>query len=74
MNTEPLVTAEQVTLHFGVAKDIVYRWRERKKLPAHKIGRLWKFSSLRWMNGYALVVRMNTLTSTCSKNNKGEQC
>ena len=27
----------------GVAKDTVYRWRERKGLPAHKIGRLWKF-------------------------------
>jgi excisionase family DNA binding protein len=24
-------------------KDTVYRWRERKGLPAHKIGRLWKF-------------------------------
>lgn len=43
MNTEPWVTAEQVALHLGVAKDTVYRWRERKGLPAHKIGRLWKF-------------------------------
>ena len=23
--------------------ETVYRWRERKGLPAHKIGRLWKF-------------------------------
>lgn len=43
MNTEPWVTAEQVALHLGVVKDTVYRWRERKGLPAHKIGRLWKF-------------------------------
>ncbi|MCE0883424.1 helix-turn-helix domain-containing protein [Pseudomonas putida] len=27
----------------GVVKDTVYRWREHKGLPAHKIGRLWKF-------------------------------
>ncbi|HBO1619750.1 helix-turn-helix domain-containing protein [Pseudomonas aeruginosa] len=27
----------------GVAKDTVYRWRERKALPAHRVGRLWKF-------------------------------
>ncbi|AWZ83958.1 DNA binding, excisionase family domain protein [Pseudomonas aeruginosa] len=27
----------------GVAKDTVYRWRERKGLPAHRVGRLWKF-------------------------------
>lgn len=43
MNTEPWVTAEQVAQHLGVVKDTVYRWRVHKGLPAHKIGRLWKF-------------------------------
>ncbi len=43
MSTEPWVTALDVAQHLGVAKDTVYRWRERKGLPAHKIGRLWKF-------------------------------
>jgi excisionase family DNA binding protein len=43
MNTESRVTAEQVALRLGVVKDTVYRRRERKSLPAHKIGRLWKF-------------------------------
>lgn len=43
MNTEPWVTAEQVAQHLVVVKDTVYRWRERKGLPAHKIGRLWQF-------------------------------
>lgn len=43
MITEPWVTAEQVALHLGVAKDTVYRWRERRGMPAHRIGRLWKF-------------------------------
>ena len=43
MNAEPWVTAEDVAQHLGVVKDTVYRWRERKGLPAHKIGRLWKF-------------------------------
>ena len=43
MNSEPLVTAIDVARHLGVVKDTVYRWRERKGLPAHKIGRLWKF-------------------------------
>lgn len=43
MNAEPWVTAEQVAQHLGVVKDTVYRWRERKSLPAHRIGRLWKF-------------------------------
>ena len=43
MASEPWVTAEEVAKHLGVVKDTVYRWRERKGLPAHKIGRLWKF-------------------------------
>lgn len=43
MTTEAWVTAHEVAEHLGVAKDTVYRWRERKGLPAHKIGRLWKF-------------------------------
>lgn len=43
MNAEPWVTASEVAQHLGVVKDTVYRWRERKGLPAHKIGRLWKF-------------------------------
>ncbi|HDY7866971.1 helix-turn-helix domain-containing protein [Vibrio vulnificus] len=43
MTNEPWVTAEDVARHLGIAKDTVYRWRESKKLPAHRIGRLWKF-------------------------------
>ncbi len=43
VKSEPWVTAIDVAQHLGVVKDTVYRWRERKGLPAHKIGRLWKF-------------------------------
>lgn len=43
MSAESWVTAIDVARHLGVVKDTVYRWRERKGLPAHKIGRLWKF-------------------------------
>jgi len=43
MNTEPWVTVEKIVQHLGVVKNTVYRWRERKGLPAHKIDRLWKF-------------------------------
>ena len=40
---EPWVSVEQVASHLGVAKDSVYRWIEGKALPAHRVGRLWKF-------------------------------
>lgn len=41
--TEPWASVEDVAKHLGVAKDSVYRWIENRGLPAHKIGRLWKF-------------------------------
>ena len=43
MTTEPWVSVEDVAKHLGVAKDSVYRWIETRRLPAHKLGRLWKF-------------------------------
>ncbi len=43
MTTEPWASVEDAAKHLGVAKDSVYRWIEIRSLPAHKIGRLWKF-------------------------------
>jgi excisionase family DNA binding protein len=43
MTTEPWVSVDDVVKHLGVARDSVYRWIERKGLPAHKVGRIWKF-------------------------------
>lgn len=43
MTTELWVTAEQVAQQLGIVKDTVYRWREHKGLPAHQVGRSWKF-------------------------------
>lgn len=40
---EPWASVDDVAKHLGVAKDSVYRWIEHRRLPAHKIGRLWKF-------------------------------
>ena len=43
MSSEPWVAVEDVARHLGVTRDSVYRWIEHKKMPAHKMGRLWKF-------------------------------
>ena len=40
---EPWVSVDTIASHLGVARDSVYRWIERRNLPAHRIGRLWKF-------------------------------
>ena len=43
MTNEPWVLVDDLTKHLGAANDSVYRWIDHKGLPAHKIGRLWKF-------------------------------
>jgi len=43
LTAEPWVSVEEVATHLGVARDSVYRWIEVRHLPAHRIGRLWKF-------------------------------
>jgi len=34
---------EEIADHLGVSKDTIHRWIRSRNMPAHKIGRLWKF-------------------------------
>lgn len=43
MTAEPWVSVDQIAEHLGVTRDSIYRWIDRKNLPAHRVGRLWKF-------------------------------
>jgi excisionase family DNA binding protein len=43
--TERWLSVEEIATHLGVSKDTVYAWREKKGLPAHRIGRFWKFKA-----------------------------
>jgi excisionase family DNA binding protein len=36
-------SVDDVAEHLGVKRDTIYKWIERKSLPAHKVGKLWKF-------------------------------
>jgi excisionase family DNA binding protein len=50
--SEPWVSIDEVAAHLGVRKDSIYRWIERRGLPAQKIGKLWKLKLSevdRWM-------------------------
>ena len=37
------LSVEEIAEYLGINRDTVYKWIERKKMPAHKVGRLWKF-------------------------------
>jgi len=43
MQNEPWVSLDEIARHLGVSKDTVYRWIDQRRMPAHKVGRLWKF-------------------------------
>ncbi len=41
--TERWLSVEEIASHLGVAAITVYRWLEKGKIPAHRVGKLWKF-------------------------------
>lgn len=36
-------SVEEIAGYLGVSKDTVYTWLSTKRMPAHRVGRLWKF-------------------------------
>jgi excisionase family DNA binding protein len=40
---EPWLSVEEIARYLGVSKETIYRWLERETIPAHRMGKLWKF-------------------------------
>ncbi len=39
------MSVEEIAGYLGVSKDTIYGWITKRGMPAHKVGRLWKFKS-----------------------------
>jgi len=37
------LSVEEIAAYLGIKRDTVYKWITRRGMPAHKMGRLWKF-------------------------------
>ncbi len=37
------LSVDEIAAHLGIKKDTVYKWISERRMPGHKIGRLWKF-------------------------------
>ncbi len=37
------LSVDEIADYLGVKRDTVYKWISERDMPAHKIGRLWKF-------------------------------
>lgn len=41
--TDRWLSVQEIAQYLGISKETVYRWAESDKIPAHKIGKQWKF-------------------------------
>ena len=37
------LSVQEIAAHLGVQRATIYKWITRNNMPAHKVGRLWKF-------------------------------
>lgn len=54
------LSVEEIGKYLGVSSDTVYRWIDKHGMPAHRVGRLWKFKKNRSMLGSRLAVLQHT--------------
>ena len=40
---EKWMSVDEIAAYLGISKESVYKWLEKRKIPAHRIGKLWKF-------------------------------
>lgn len=40
---ERWLSMTEICQHLGVSNDTVYKWIDKHEMPAHRMGRLWKF-------------------------------
>ncbi len=43
--TDRWVSVQEIAHYLGISKETIYRWLDSKKIPAHKIGKQWKFKT-----------------------------
>ena len=46
-NVEKWSTLKEVQEHLGVGRETILHWISLRGMPAYKVGRLWKFKTLR---------------------------
>jgi excisionase family DNA binding protein len=42
---ERWLSVKEIAAHLGVSKESIYNWVSENKIPAHKVGRFWKFKA-----------------------------
>lgn len=37
------ISVDEIAAYLGIKRDTVYKWIDDKSMPAHRVGRYWKF-------------------------------
>ena len=45
ITSEKWLGVEAIAEHLDLSKETIYRWLEAGKVPAHRVGRLWRFKA-----------------------------
>jgi excisionase family DNA binding protein len=43
--TERWLSVDEIAKHLGIAAITIYRWLEKGTVPAHRVGKLWRFKA-----------------------------
>ncbi len=66
------LSVEEIAEHLGVSKESIYRWLERGKIPAHRVGKQWRFQTEEvneWIRrGEASEEKLQSKRDSLSKN------
>lgn len=69
MKTAPWLSVNDISKHLGISKETIYRWLEEQKIPAHRVGKLWKFQTLEIDNW---VKKGGAVDTSLKKSTKGK--
>jgi len=70
---ERWLSVDEIAAHLGVNPDTIYKWITRKRMPAHKVGKLWKFLTSEideWVKGGRAAEKSVTETKLTAKRKK----
>ena len=66
----PWLSVDEIAKHLGVSKDTIYNWINQRSLPAHKVGRFWKFQAPEvdaWIRSGGAAEQSSEATDTKSR-------
>lgn len=67
------LSVDEIGKYLGVSSDTVYRWIDKHAMPAHRMGRLWKFKKNE-VDGWVKAGGAADRKKTDSEKNHGLPC